>query len=212
MSGEPPAGDIHSREAASADNSGSASPDKEQLSTAETAASSPDIAVGALEAARSIVTGRAGGSDSGGAAGRMTRLRRRRRGSALDGPSYSGPRPDDRDPARLGDILGRESAELGWTAPLAHARLFGQWAAIVGPEIAGRCRPVSLTAGELKVSAESTAWATQLRLMAPQLLVRIAADLPPGMVKRIVFTGPAGPSWKHGPWSARGRGVRDTYG
>jgi predicted nucleic acid-binding Zn ribbon protein len=83
---------------------------------------------------------------------------------------------------------------------------------VVGADIAARCHPVSLVNGDLKVSAESTAWATQLRLMAPQILARITADLPRGLVKKIVITGPSGPSWKHGPWSSRGRGPRDTYG
>ena len=64
----------------------------------------------------------------------------------------------------------------------------------------------------LSVAAESTAWATQLRLMAPQILARITADLPRGLVKKIVISGPSGPTWKHGPWSSRGRGPRDTYG
>ena len=104
-------------------------------------------------------------------------------------------------------------AELGWVGPLAHARLMGQWASVVGPEIAARCQPVSLVEGELKVSAESTAWATQLRLMAPQILARIARELPGGLVTKLIITGPSAPSWKHGPWSMHGgRGARDTYG
>jgi predicted nucleic acid-binding Zn ribbon protein len=137
---------------------------------------------------------------------------RRRRRRSNDGPRYSGARPDERDPATLGSIVGRAVGELGWVGPLAEARLMGQWASVVGTDIAARCHPVSLVDGELKVSAESTAWATQLRLMAPQILARITADLPRGLVRRIVITGPSGPSWKHGPWSARGRGPRDTYG
>ena len=38
---------------------------------------------------------------------------------------------------------------------------------LVGPEIAAHCAPQTLTEGELLIIAESTAWATQLRLMAP---------------------------------------------
>jgi predicted nucleic acid-binding Zn ribbon protein len=113
----------------------------------------------------------------------------------------------------IGAIVGRSITELGWVGPLAEARLLGHWASVVGPEIAGRCQPVSLLDGELKISAESTAWATQLRLMAPQLLARICREMPPGTVRRLVISGPSGPSWKRGPWSMRGgRGVRDTYG
>ena len=91
--------------------------------------------------------------------------------------------------------------------------MLGQWASVVGAEIAARCQPVSLRDGELRIAAESTAWATQLRLLAPQLLKRIGAELPAGMVSRLHISGPSAPSWKRGPWSMRGgRGVRDTYG
>ena len=38
---------------------------------------------------------------------------------------------------------------------------------MVGAEIAKHSRPVKLEDGELTVEAESTAWATQLRLLAP---------------------------------------------
>ncbi|HEV2886589.1 MAG TPA: DciA family protein [Jatrophihabitans sp.] len=161
----------------------------------------PDLAAGALRSARAIAAGRS--------TGRPAALRRVRR----SGGGYSGARPDERDPAPIGSILGSTMAELGWVAPLAQARLMGQWASVVGPEIGARCQPVSLVDGELKVAAESTAWATQLRLMAPQILARIARELPAGLVTKLIITGPSAPSWKHGPWSMHGgRGARDTYG
>lgn len=147
-----------------------------------------------------------------GARGRGSFVSRRRRNAAKGG-GYSGARPDGRDPARLGDIVGKSLTELGWVAPLAEARLMSQWASVVGPEIASRCHPVSLSDGDLRITAESTAWATQLRLMAPQILARISRELPAGMVGKLLISGPSAPSWKHGPWSMRGgRGARDTYG
>ncbi len=165
-------------------------------------AAGDDLAAGALRSARAIATGRGGA--------RPARLKRRRR---APGGGYSGARPDERDPAPLGRIVDRAMAELGWVAPLAEARLMSQWATVVGADIASRCQPVNLVDGELKVSAESTAWATQLRMMAPQILARITRELPPGMVRKLIITGPSAPSWKHGPWSMRGgRGARDTYG
>jgi predicted nucleic acid-binding Zn ribbon protein len=113
----------------------------------------------------------------------------------------------------LGKLVGQAIGELGWVGPLAEARLLGQWATVVGPDIAARCQPIGLADGELKIAAESTAWATQLRLMAPQILGRICKEMPAGTVRKLVITGPVGPSWKRGPWAMRGgRGVRDTYG
>jgi predicted nucleic acid-binding Zn ribbon protein len=161
------------------------------------------LASDALQAARAIAAGRPAQSP---------RFRRRRsRPDAAGG--YSGAGPDSRDPVTLGAIVDKSIEQLGWTAPLSEARLFGQWAAVVGAEVAARCQPVSLRDGELRIAAESTAWATQLRLLAPQLLKRICAELPPGTVTRLHIAGPSTPSWKHGPWSMRGgRGVRDTYG
>jgi predicted nucleic acid-binding Zn ribbon protein len=129
-----------------------------------------------------------------------------------EGPTYSGARGDDRDPVRIGSIVSRELPELGWVRPLAEARILAQWAEVVGEDIAARCQPVSLAEGVLKISAESTAWATQLRMMSSQMLGKITAGLPSGIVTKLVITGPTGPSWKHGPWVVRGRGVRDTYG
>ena len=54
----------------------------------------------------------------------------------------------------------------GWQQPAAEARVFGTWEAVVGADLAAHCRPVKLEDGELTVEAESTAWATQLRLLA----------------------------------------------
>jgi predicted nucleic acid-binding Zn ribbon protein len=179
----------------------------EQESTAgseDLAGAGSDLASEALQAARAIAAGRPAQSP---------RFRRRRRHRSEAAGGYSGARPDARDPATIGAILGQSIEQLGWTGPLSEARLFSQWPGLVGAEIAARCQPVSLRDGELRIAAESTAWATQLRLLAPQLLKRICAELPPGTVSKLHITGPAGPSWKHGPWSMRGgRGVRDTYG
>ena len=92
------------------------------------------------------------------------------------------------------------------------ARVFGEWEKVVGPEVAAHSRPVKLEDGELTVEAESTAWATQLRLLAAKLIVRIASEVGNGVVKKLHIHGPAAPSWSRGPRRVRGRGPRDTYG
>jgi predicted nucleic acid-binding Zn ribbon protein len=141
---------------------------------------------------------------------------RRRRGTPAPGTGrggYSGAHPDDTDPQPVGDIVTGYLAERGWERPVAEARVFTDWAAIVGGEVAAHCNPAALCDGELRVSAESTAWATQLRLLGGTLLARIVAECGPDIVTRVIITGPVGPSWKHGPRSVRGaRGPRDTYG
>lgn len=139
----------------------------------------------------------------------------RRRQRAQDPASrggYSGARPDDTDPQPLGKLLSGYVSERGWDRPLSEARVFSDWATLVGPDIATHCVPHSLTDGELRLSARSTAWATQLRLLQESLLTRLTSELGPGVVRRITISGPAGPSWKRGPRAVRGRGPRDTYG
>jgi predicted nucleic acid-binding Zn ribbon protein len=96
---------------------------------------------------------------------------------------------------------------------MARAKVLTQWSEMVGVPIAEHCHPTGLIDSVLTVVAESTSWATQLRLLAPQILARVCAQLPPGTVTRILFSGPSGPSWRRGSRSmAGGRGVRDTYG
>ncbi|MDR7280061.1 DciA family protein [Catenuloplanes atrovinosus] len=125
---------------------------------------------------------------------------------------YSGPGPDPRDPQLLGTMLNRLVQTRGWQRPTAEASLFGAWEKIVGADVAAHSRPVKLENGELTVEAESTAWATQLRLLAAGLIKRIAGEVGHGVVKKLHIHGPAAPSWSKGPRRVRGRGPRDTYG
>lgn len=172
--------------------------------------STGDPARDALAAARKMARG--------GRSGRDRELARRTRQQNLAGrarPSgYSGPGPDPaRDPQLVGSVLAGYVTDRGWDRPLAEARVFAEWSELVGPDIAGHSTPVSLAAGELRISAESTAWATQLRLLGATLLARLVSELGPDVVTKLIITGPVGPSWKHGGRSVRGsRGPRDTYG
>ena len=125
---------------------------------------------------------------------------------------YSGPGPDPRDPQPFGAILDRLVKARGWQRPAAEATVFGAWEKVVGPDVAQHSRPVKLEGGELTVEAESTAWATQMRLLAGSLLQRIAAEVGHNVVTKLHIHGPAAPSWSRGPRRVRGRGPRDTYG
>ena len=125
----------------------------------------------------------------------------------------SGAHPDDRDPQPLDDTLGRLVADRGWELDLRVQGVFGRWPELVGPEVAAHCTPESFADGRLVVRTDSTAWATQLRLLAPTLVRRLNEDLGHGTVTVIEVLGPHLPTWKKGPRSVRdGRGPRDTYG
>jgi predicted nucleic acid-binding Zn ribbon protein len=125
---------------------------------------------------------------------------------------YSGPGPDPRDPQPFGAVLAKLVKARGWERPAAEATVFGDWAKVVGGEVAEHCRPVKLEDGELTIEAESTAWATQLRLLAAKLLAQIAAQVGHNVVTKLHIHGPAAPSWGRGARRVRGRGPRDTYG
>jgi predicted nucleic acid-binding Zn ribbon protein len=90
--------------------------------------------------------------------------------------------------------------------------VFGRWRDVVGDQIAEHASPTVLRDGVLNVTAESTAWATQLRLVQTQLLTKIAAAVGDGVVTELKITGPTAPSWRKGPRHIAGRGPRDTYG
>ncbi len=120
--------------------------------------------------------------------------------------------PDDRDPALLGAQLERLLLDRGWTADVTVGSVMGRWAEIVGPEIADHVRPVTFEGSVLTVQAESTAWATQRRLLTSALLGRIDGVVGPGVVTEFVVLGPAAPSWVKGRRRVQGPGPRDTYG
>jgi predicted nucleic acid-binding Zn ribbon protein len=72
--------------------------------------------------------------------------------------------------------------------------------------------PVGIEDGVLAVRCDSTAWATQLRLMRTKVTTEIALKFPDAGIESVRFDGPNAPSWKRGPRSIPGRGPRDTYG
>jgi predicted nucleic acid-binding Zn ribbon protein len=117
-----------------------------------------------------------------------------------------------RDPRGLGNIVDALTTELGWSSPLAQSELMEGWVDLAGEETAKHSTPLGISEGVLTVSCESTAWATQLRIMRAELMTRIAVRFPDAGIQSIRFQGPEAPSWKRGPRSIPGRGPRDTYG
>ncbi|MGW0597049.1 DUF721 domain-containing protein [Streptomyces sp. NPDC002776] len=137
--------------------------------------------------------------------------RQARRGGGL----RSGARADGRDPMALGAAINRLITERGWEAPAAVGGVMGRWPQIVGPDLANHCEPQTYDEDErvLVVRCDSTAWATNLRLLAPQLVARLNEDLGHGTVKVIKVLGPGGPERRYGPLRAPGStGPGDTYG
>ena len=167
-----------------------------------------DLVRRALEEARGAARSQGKEVGRGGRSPGPRRTVRRGGGSR----TWSGPGPDRRDPQPLGAAAADLAKTRGWTPRVAEGTVFAQWATVVGEQIAEHAEPTALRDGVLSVTAESTAWATQLRMVQAQLLAKIAAAVGDGVVSALKITGPTAPSWRKGPLHISGRGPRDTYG
>jgi len=119
---------------------------------------------------------------------------------------------DGRDPSLLGDQMDRLMLDRGWNVDVAVGSVMGRWPDIVGTEVATHCTPVTFSDGVLIVRADSTAWATQLRLMSSSILGRLETEVGKDAVTELRVQGPSAPSWARGPRKSTGPGPRDTYG
>jgi predicted nucleic acid-binding Zn ribbon protein len=96
------------------------------------------------------------------------------------------------DPQPLNVAVGGMLSARGWRARASVASVFGRWAEIVGSQVAGHVTPETFEDGELVVTADSPAWATQMRLLAPQVLKRLGEELGAGTVRHVKVRAPGG--------------------
>jgi predicted nucleic acid-binding Zn ribbon protein len=196
---EPDLDDSHARgEAATepSDATGEAAIDQPESDTADTAAAS--ALARAREAAR--------------AKGLRPGRRPMRKNLSQQGHLRTDLTGSGRDPSLLGDQLDRLLVDRGWKVDVDVASVMGRWPAIVGTEVAEHCTPVTFSDGALTVRADSTAWATQLRLMSSSVLGRLETEVGKEAVTELRVLGPGAPSWTRGPRKSTGPGPRDTYG
>lgn len=117
-----------------------------------------------------------------------------------------------RDPRLLDTEVDRLVSSRGWSTDVQVGAVIGRWTPIVGAEVASHVQPLGFDGTVLTVQADSTAWATQMRLLTHSVLTRIEAEVGTGVVTEITVRGPAAPSWRKGRLRSQGRGPRDTYG
>lgn len=134
-----------------------------------------------------------------------------RRRSPIE-PLRGAPGKDGRDPRLVADTLAALVRDRGWTQDVSVGGVIGRWRDVVGDQVADHCTPETFEDGVLLVRTDSTSWATNLKLLAPQLLRRLADDVGEDVVREVRVLGPAGPGFKRGPRSVPGRGPRDTFG
>jgi predicted nucleic acid-binding Zn ribbon protein len=119
--------------------------------------------------------------------------------------SGSEPFGDFRDPGSMADAFEELTQSMGWAPSLARADLTEHWADIVGDDVAAHASPSGFRDGVLEILCDSSAWATQLRLMRKNLVQALQERFPQAGVSDIVVKAPGAPSWKHG--HARFQGV-----
>ena len=145
----------------------------------------------------------------------------RAKASARSAPSKKAPvrrvqYGDDRDPQTVDKVLHGWLRDHGYESQVGSGSLIARWPEIVGDALADHVVPDSVRetdeGRELWLRADSTAWATKVRLLIPQIHGRIRTLLGAGVVDRIRVTGPAPPTRNPGPRRVPGRGPRDTYG
>jgi predicted nucleic acid-binding Zn ribbon protein len=98
------------------------------------------------------------------------RSRARRRSSGSGESTLSGPGEDPRDPVGLGKALTSLIRSRGWRDPVAVGSVLSRWNEIVGESVAAHSVPESFENAVVTVKCDSTAWATQLRLIQHDVL------------------------------------------
>jgi predicted nucleic acid-binding Zn ribbon protein len=111
-------------------------------------------------------------------------------------------RPDDAEPRRIGESLGRVARSLSVPDPRVLSSVFTKWEEVVGPAVAAHTRPLKLAGDVLLVAVDEPAWATQLRFLEAEVLARLAADAGVAVAARLEI------QVRSGPGAGRGRRPR----
>ncbi len=89
-------------------------------------------------------------------------------------------------PQAVGEALKSYLAKTAFGKRLAQAQVIPEWPRLVGPQIAAVTEPQSVTPdGMLFVRVATSAWMTELQLMAPQIIARVNAGRGAGRIKTI---------------------------
>ncbi len=131
-------------------------------------------------------------------------------------PRSPAPTPTTATPSCSATQVDRLVADRGWELELRVRGVFARWPELVGAEVGAHCTPEAFADGQLVVRTDSTAWATQLTLLAPTVVRRLNEELGHGTVTVIDVLGPAparrGPRAGAGPATAAVRATPTADG
>jgi predicted nucleic acid-binding Zn ribbon protein len=118
--------------------------------------------------------------------------------------------PADREPRRVGESLEGTARRLGAPGVGVLGAIFAHWDELVGPEVAAHTRPRTFRDGVLVVEVDEPAWATQLRYLSADVLVRVRQAAGPGGVRelQIRVAADGGPQSSAAQGSSASRSVR----
>lgn len=119
---------------------------------------------------------------------------------------------EGRDPKLVGAVVEEFLTTSGLDTRNQVAQVLANWAGLVGAEVADHVQVERFDDAKLVLRADSTAWATQMRLLQATVIRRLTEQLGEGVVTSIQVLGPEAPSWRFGSRRVPGRGPRDTYG
>lgn len=119
-----------------------------------------------------------------------------------------------RDPVTLGTAVDNLIEANHWGKHAELATVMADWSSIIGPEFAAHVEPVGFDADKstMILQADSTAWATQTRIMTVEILKKIDDTVGVGVVASLDIKGPEPVRKPGGRYRVKGRGPRDTYG
>jgi len=90
------------------------------------------------------------------------------------------------------EALERTLAAKGWSRRLKESEVIARWEDVAGARIAENAQPLRLEEGVLVVRAKTSTWASELSLLAPKLLERLAETFGAGLVTEVrVISGRA---------------------
>lgn len=125
----------------------------------------------------------------------------------------AGPSRGAGDPQLFGRAIMDLLSDRGWEQSAKVGGVFGRWADIAGPAMAAHTKPESFEDGEVLIVADSTAWATQVRMLARDLIRRLNEELGDGTVTKVKVRGPQNAPRPMGGLRVTGsKGPGDTYG
>ena len=116
------------------------------------------------------------------------------------------------DIPRIGAVARAEIVRRGWNEELAAGWVGGNWAGVVGAQIAAHTVVEKVDGGVVHIRCDSSNWATRLRYMQREILHTIARKLGDNIVTELRFYGPQQHRNYEGRQWVRPQGSQDTYG